>query len=98
MWLCGGGGGGGVVISTTSADCKRQSVWKADGYGEKMEAFIKCRGSISEKKGAVCCCLILFVWVDGGGRVKFGGHEVFGLYTTQIGRSLNSPFQSPQDK
>lgn len=52
---------GRVVISTTSADCKRQSVSKADGYGEKMEAFIKCRGSVSQKgdlllSGFVCLC------------------------------------------
>lgn len=28
-----------VVISTASADCKRQSVLRADGYGEMMEVL-----------------------------------------------------------
>lgn len=52
-----------MVISTTSADCKRQSVLKADGYGKKMEAFIKCRGSVSKKAGD----LLLFDEVCLGG-------------------------------
>lgn len=32
-----GSGGKEEVISRASTDCKRQSVLRADGYGEKME-------------------------------------------------------------